>query len=700
MKKTIIVLLSLGLMTACAKQEPLVAYPQTVAGDHVDEYFGTSVADPFRWIEEIESQPVKDWVAEQNALSLPALKELPHWEPLNQRLTELWNYERYTPPYKRAGKIFYGYNNGEWDHSIFYGATDLGDEGEILLDPHKLSEDGTISARRIGVSPKGRYLSYGTSDGGTDWTDYHVRDLSTGEDLDDLLKGIKFSSVAWTPDESGFYYSRYPQREDGTYDDRKQAQVFFHKLGDPQASDRLIYKVTDHPTREPYATLTDDGRYLILNLNGGKENGVYYRDLQGSEEVVRLLDQWDGRYDFLGAKEEEFLFRTTVDAPYGRVIAVNLNKPEKTNWRDVIPESDRNLTSVSYIGGKLVMHYLSDATSQIELADLDGSNRRKIQMPGLGSVYGLWGDVKDPETFFVFHNFTTPDDVYHLNVETAEVTLFKSANYAADFSELEVSQHFYQSKDGTKIPMFLVHKKGLERNGKNPTQLYGYGGFNASITPFFHTGFAGWLDMGGVLAVPNLRGGGEYGAEWHQAGIKLQKQNTFDDFIAAAEWLIEQKITSPQHLAITGFSNGGLLVGAVMTQRPELFAAAVPGVGVLDMLRYHTTSANARNWSHDYGLSENEEEFEALYAYSPVHNTKAGTCYPATLIFTGERDDRVLPWHSYKFTAVMQRDQGCDHPIRLTVETRAGHGAGKPIWMQVEEFANQLAFLAQHTGIK
>lgn len=699
MNKTIAALAAGALTWAAAASAD---YPKTPAVEQRDKYFGTEVADPYRWLEEETSGEVKAWVGAQNSLALPQLKELPGWDRLNSWLTELWQYERYTVPFKKAGRYFYEYNDGSWDQNVFYHTDSLKKDGGVALDPRKLSEDGTVSAGRYRISPSGRYLAYGTSDGGTDWHDYHVRDLENGRDLGDVLKGIKFSAVSWAADESGFYYSRYPQNRDGDYDDSKQVAVYFHKLGEPQNKDRLVYQVTDHPTRNPGASLSHDGNYLIITLFDGYEtNGVYYRDLRDKKgQVVKLLDDWDALYTFLGNEGKTFYFQTTNAAPKGRVIAVDLDKPERKHWRELVPERENVLRSANLVGGRFTLHYLQDAKSQVLVANTRGETQYELKLPGVGSVSGLYGEPDEVETFYSFSNYITPPSVYHLNVETGESTLFKAPDYPADFSAYTVSQHFYKSKDGTRVPLFLVHRKDLKRDGNNPTLLYGYGGFNVSLSPWFNTSFAAWLDMGGTLAVANLRGGSEYGKEWHRAGTKLQKQNVFDDFISAAEWLIAEKITSPQKLAISGRSNGGLLVGASMVQRPELFAAALPGVGVLDMLRYHTASANARQWSSDYGLSENKDEFEALYAYSPVHNTKKGVCYPPTLITTAERDDRVVPWHSYKFAAALQRDQGCEKPIWLAVETRAGHGAGKPVWMQVEDYANQWGFVAYHLGMK
>ncbi|GAA5525831.1 prolyl endopeptidase [Microbulbifer aestuariivivens] len=700
MRKPLIALAvgALGCVLAQAAEE----YPHTRTVEQTDDYFGTPVSDPFRWLEDLDSEAVDQWVGAQNQFALPRLKKLPGWQKINDRLTELWQYERYGVPYRKAGKVFYEYNDGSWDQSVFYRSDDLrSGEPATILDPRQLSDDGTIAARRYAVSPKGRYLAYGTSDGGTDWTDYHVRDLSTGSDLKDVLKGIKFSGVSWAKDESGFYYSRYPFNADGSADDSRQVAVYFHRLGQPQSADELVYAIEDHPTRNPEAQLSDDGNYLLFSIfDGYDSNGIYYRDLRDkSGKVVRLLDDWDGLYHYLGNSGTTFFFETNAGAANGRVVAIDLDKPHKQNWRQLVAEQKNALQSASLVGQRLVLHYLEDAKSKVLVTDLNGQQQYELQLPGMGTVEGFVGEPDDPETYYAFSNFLTPPAIYKLNVQTGKNEKVKTPHYPADFSDLTVSQHFFTSKDGTRVPMFLVHRKDMRRDGQNPTLLYGYGGFNAAQLPQFYTRFAGWLDMGGTLAMVNLRGGSEYGADWHKAGTKTEKQNVFDDFIAAAEWLIDEKVTAPQKLAIMGRSNGGLLVGATLVQRPDLFAAALPIVGVLDMLRYHTASANARQWSSDYGLSENQKEFAALHAYSPVHNTDKGRCYPATLITTADRDDRVVPWHSYKFAAALQRDQGCDRPIYLAVETRAGHGAGKPVWMQVEDFTNQYAFLAQQLGM-
>ena len=510
------------------------------------------------------------------------------------------------------------------------------------------------------------------------------------------LRRSKFWGVSWARDNSGVYYSLYPARADGKGDDAGRPDVYFHKLGEPQQSDRLIYKVTDHPTRVPQGLVTEDGRYLILNIiEGDLANGVDVLPLvEPGAKAKRLFGEWDALYDFLGSKGDELYFLTTNNAPNGRVIAVDPNHPAKTAWRVIVPEADMALAGANYVGGRIVASYVHDAHSVAKLFETDGKLAGEVPMPALGTVEGFGGEGKTQETFYSYEDYVTPGDVYRYDPRTNATTLWRSAHLDAAGTGYVTEQVFYQSKDGTRVPMFITHRREIKKDGNQPVLLYGYGGFNASATPTFRAQMFAWLEMGGVFAEANLRGGGEYGEAWHVAGIRSKKQNVFDDFIAAAEFLIRENYTNPKRLAIHGRSNGGLLVGAVLEQRPDLFAAALPTVGVMDMLRYHTASANARQWSSDYGLSENEEDFKAQYAYSPLHNAKPGVCYPSTLITTADHDDRVAPWNSFKYAAALQKAQGCANPILIRVETRAGHGSGKPVWMQIEDFADQWAFVA------
>jgi len=704
--------LALSLVAGCAEnagapadpsltESQTLQYPKTAREAHTDNYHGVDVADPYRWFEDEDAPGTKKWVREQNAIAQPYLEAIPEREAIEERLTELWDYERFGVPGKERGKYFYSRNDGLQDQSVLYVTDALESGGRVLIDPNTFSEDATIALMDYDVSPDATKIAYAVSDGGTDWRIWRVRDVETGEDYEDELRDIKFYRASWSHDSKGFYYSRYPKGPDGKGDDQKTVSIYYHKLGEPQADDALVYSIDDHPTRNPAGTVTDDGSYLVIDVfDGYDSNGVYYLDLRKPDaEVVRLLDDWDARYIFIGNRGSVFYFQTSLDAPLGRIIGVDTAEPGLSGLTEIVPEAEQALDVASLVGGRLVAQYLKDARTQVKVFGLDGQFEREVALPGIGTAGGFDGRADDPETFYVYTDFTTPAETYRYDLASGESTLFRRPQVGIDPSQFETRQVFYASKDGTKIPMFITHRKGLELSGENPTLLYGYGGFNVSLTPLYSTAQVVWLEMGGVLAIPSLRGGGEYGEEWHEAGTKQAKQNVFDDFIAAAQWLIDKDYTSPARLAIQGRSNGGLLVGAVMTQRPELFGAALPAVGVLDMLRYHTASANARQWSSDYGLSEDEEEFKALYAYSPYHNVKEGICYPPTLVTTADHDDRVVPWHSYKFGAALQATQGCDNPIIVRVETRAGHGAGKPTWMQIEDVADHWAFLVKQLGV-
>jgi prolyl oligopeptidase len=677
-----------------------LTYPPSQRGSQVDNYHGTRVADPYRWLEGIQTASVKRWVESQNALSQPILEGNPAREKIKQRLTALWNYERYDVPVKRGGRYFYLRNDGLQNQSVLYVADALDAKPRVLLDPNKFSDDATVALGEFVPSPNGRLIAYGLSDGGTDWRSWHVRDVETGKDLPDVLHFIKFRDVVWTADSRALYYSRYPLRADGTGDDSKQMSIYRHRLGSTQETDQHIYSVTDHPTRYPFPAISDDGRYLIIAVyDGSQSTGIYYQKLDASAlptgDVVRVFDTFDADYQFIGEVNDVLYVRTTADAPNSRVIAIGAGATGIANARDIVAESNAALVDATIVGGKIIVQYVKDAYSSVHVTDMKGAPQYDVALPGYGQAGGFAGDVKDSETFFDYEDFLTPGTIAQMDMATGKIKVFRTAKIPADVSAYVTEQVFYRSKDGTRVPMFITRKRGMAKNGETPTLLYGYGGFNIPQQPAFSVPVLVWLEMGGAYAVANLRGGSEYGEAWHSAGTRLHKQNVFDDFIAAAEWLIAEKYTSTPKLAIRGRSNGGLLIGAALTQRPDLFGATLPAVGVMDMLRYHTASANARQWSTDYGLSENEADFKAQYAYSPVHNLKKGTCYPPTLVTTADRDDRVVPWHSYKFAAALQYAQGCSNPVLLRVETRAGHGAGKPVWMQIEDFADQWGFLVQ-----
>jgi prolyl oligopeptidase len=669
-------------------------YPETKTVTQQDNYHGTVVSDPYRWLEEEKSEEVSAWVESQNTLARPYLAELPSRERYKERLTALWDYEKYSTPYMVNGKLFYSYNDGLQNQYVLYMADGVNGEPEVLIDPNTLSEDGTVSMASTELSPKASFLAYMLSDGGTDWKTIHVRDTSKKSDLTDTIKGIKFSNIAWLPDESGFFYSRYPQNEAGKYDDSQTVSIYFHAIGTAQSEDKKVFAFDNKPTWNPYPSVVQDGKTLLISVfEGYQANGVYAKSLvNDNSELVPVFDKWDGRYDLIGEHDDELFFTSTANAPTGKVIKVDFDGGVKAT-ETVIESTSDTLSSVSLLGEKLFAQYLKDVKGQVSVFDLNGKKIDEIAFNDIGSVSGFYGSKNADTTFYKLTGFTNPGQVFAYDVKSGESSLFKSIDTGVNYDDYETKQIFYTSKDGTKVPMFIVHKKGLKLDGNNKTLLYGYGGFNISLLPRYSVSRMVWVEQGNVLAIANLRGGGEYGQQWHKAGTKLDKQNVFDDFIAAGEYLVESGYTTPEKMGIQGGSNGGLLVGATLTQRPDLFSAALPAVGVLDMLRYHTPSANARAWSSDYGLSENKDEFEALYAYSPLHNTKPGTCYPATLVTTGDHDDRVVPWHSYKFAAQIQADQSCDNPILLRVETRAGHGAGTPTWMQIEGYADQWAFL-------
>ncbi|HAK53939.1 MAG TPA: S9 family peptidase [Acidobacteria bacterium] len=682
----------------------VLAYPESARSDHVDEYHGVEVADPYRWLEALDADETATWVEAQNELSRPYLAANASREGIVDRITELWNYERLDPPVKQGGRYFFERNDGLQNHDILYTATSLdadADDARVLIDPNTFRDDGTVSLGGTSIGPDGRYIAYGMSDGGSDWRTWKVRDVETGEDLDDELRFIKFNSPSWAPDGESFYYSRYPEGADGQGDGSATVAIYRHEIGAAQDDDILVYRVPGDTRQNPYATVTDDGRFLVVRISEGSlANAIAYRPFDQPDAALEpLLDEWDATYTLVGSRGDTLYFRTTNGAPRGRLIGVDVGQPDPASWTEVVAESDDTLQSVGHIGGHFVARYLHDAHARVAVHDEGGALVREVELPGIGSAGGFGGEPDDSETFYSFTGFTTPPTIYRYDVATGESSLFREPDVAIDLGAFETTQVFYASTDGTQIPMFVTAQKGIELDGSRPTLLYGYGGFNISLTPGFNVARLVWLEMGGVLAIPNLRGGGEYGEAWHLAGTKLQKQNVFDDFIAAAEWLIAEGYTSTPRLAIQGGSNGGLLVGAVMTQRPDLFGAALPAVGVMDMLRYHTPSANARNWSTDYGLSENADEFEAQLAYSPYHNLTEGVCYPPTLVTTADHDDRVVPWHSFKFGAALQHAQGCANPVLVRVETRAGHGAGTPTWMRIEALADQWTFLASALGL-
>jgi prolyl oligopeptidase len=674
-------------------------YPAAPRHEVIDDYHGVKVADPYRWLEDENSAETQAWIAAENEITFAELDSIPVRDRLVERLTDLFNFERFGIPSEEGGRYFYSRNDGLQNQSVLYVAESLDATARVLIDPNTLTADGTQSLADYAVSPDGRYIAYGVSDGGSDWNTWFVMDVGTGEKLADTIADIKYTGVAWDRDSSGFYYSRYPAGADGKPDDQASLMVYHHALGATQADDTVVHKAED-PTHNAYGAPSEDGRFLVITHEKGYlANAVYAKRLgDPAAELVTLFDAWDAQYRFLGNVGETLFFATTKDAPNQRVVAVGAANPDRI--REVIPQSAEPIQGVSMIGRHLVVQYLADAKSLVKVFDLTGAFVREVDLPGIGSAGGFGGHADRAETFYAFNGFTQPGAVYRYDVATGESTLFRQPEVKFDLDAFETEQVFYESKDGTRVPMFLVYKKGMERNGDNPTLLYGYGGFNVPITPRFSVARLVWVEMGGIYAVANLRGGGEYGEDWHLAGTKAQKQNVFDDFIGAAEWLIDQGYTSTPRLAIEGGSNGGLLVGACMTQRPDLFGACVPHVGVMDMLRYHLQSANARQWSDDFGISEDAEGFGYLWEYSPYHNLRDGVCYPPTLVTTAEGDDRVSPWHSYKFAAMLQHAHVGPNPVLIRIESRAGHGAGKPLSKSIKETADVYAFLAKHLGME
>ena len=668
----------------------------------VDVYHGQAVPDPYRWLEDLDSERTRAWVEAQNQLTFDYLQRIPARQRLLERLTQLWNYEKYSQPFKEGGRYFYFKNDGLQNQSVLYTQESLEAEARVLLDPNTLSEDGTVALSGIAISRDGRYLAYGLSRSGSDWQEWKVRDIETGEDLPDHLRWIKFSGASWTPDGQGFFYSRYDEPPPGReYESANYFQkLYYHRLGTPQSEDLLVYHRPDQKEWGFAGGVTEDGNYLIISVWRGTDpkNLLFYKDLRDPNlPVVELIREFEAEYSFVGNDGSRFWLLTDLNAPRRRLVAIDLDNPGQV--QEVIPEAEETLQGVSLINNQFVAFYLKDAYTQIKTFALDGTYLGEIPLPGLGSASGFGGKRYDTETFYTFTSFTTPPTIYRYDFTTGRSTLFRQPQVDFDPQAYEVQQVFYPSKDGTRIPMFLVHRRGLARTGDHPTLLYGYGGFGISLTPSFSVGLVAWLEMGGVYAQPNLRGGGEYGEAWHQAGTKLNKQKVFDDFIAAAEWLIAHGYTNPSKLAISGGSNGGLLVGACLTQRPDLFAAALPAVGVFDMLRFHKFTIGWA-WISEYGSPEDPEEFKALYAYSPLHNLKPGTVYPATLITTADHDDRVVPAHSFKFAAALQAAQGGSQPILIRIDTKAGHGAGKPTTKLIEETADRWAFLVEVLGIQ
>lgn len=688
---------------AIAMAETPLTYPSSLQVDHVDDYHGTAVADPYRWLEDPDSPDSRAWIEAQNQLTFEYLQQIPSRETWRDRITQLWDYEKFGTPFKVGDRYFYFKNDGLQNQSILYTLPSLDAEPQLLLDPNGLSEDGTVALSSFAISEDARFVAYGLSRSGSDWQEWQVRSIETGEDLSDHLKWVKFSGAAWSHDHQGFFYSRYDEPSaDSQFEAVNYYQkLYYHRLGTSQADDVLIYDRPDQKEWGFSGSVTDDGRLLIISVWRGTEpkNLLFYKDLTvANSPVVELIRDFEAEFNVVEAEGDRLWVQTDLDAPRGRLIAIDLTQPDRDHWQEVIPQAAETLQSMTVLNHQFVATYLKDARSQVQRFALDGTPLGELALPGIGSVGGFGSKRQDTETFYSFTGYTTPTSIYRYDAVTGESQLFRQPTVDFNPEDFTTTQVFYTSADGTQIPMFITHKAGLVLDGKNPTLLYGYGGFGVSLTPSFSPSYLVWMEMGGVYAVPNLRGGGEYGEDWHQAGTKQRKQTVFDDFIAAAEWLIDQGYTRADKLAIAGGSNGGLLVGACMTQRPELFGAALPAVGVMDMLRFHLFTIGWA-WCSEYGSSEHADDFPILYAYSPLHNLKPGTAYPATLITTADHDDRVVPAHSFKFAAALQAAQGGEAPVLIRIETKAGHGAGKPTAKVIEEIADRYAFLVRTLGI-
>lgn len=691
---------------ALAADSARLDYPKTRKVDQVDAYFGVKVPDPYRWLEQDirGSKEVADWVAAENKVTFAYLEAIPQREQIRKRLTELWNFPQYSSPFKEGGRYYYLKNDGLQNQSVVYVLDKLDAKPRVLLDPNTWSKDGTIALGGMGFSDDGKYVAYCRAEAGSDWSNWYVLDIDSGKLLPDEVKWTKFTTASWTKDGKGFFYSRYEEPKKGAEFQSLNFnnKVYYHRVGTPQSEDVLAYFRPEHPDWRYDASMTEDGRYLVLTIGLGTDDKyrIAVKDLAEPLGMpVDLIDNFEHEFTFVANDGPVLYFKTDVDAPRRRLIAIDLRKPKRDQWQEIIPQVQETLTQVNCVGSQFIASYLKDVKPQVKLFTMEGRLVREVEFPGIGMASGFGGKRTDTETFYMFSSFATPPTIYHYDLLTGANKLFRRSEVKFNPDDYEVKQVFYQSKDGTRVPMFIASKKGIKLDGSNPTLLYGYGGFNISLPATFSISRLMWMEMGGVYAQANLRGGGEYGEPWHKAGIKVHKQNVFDDFIAAAEWLIANKVTRTEKLAIQGGSNGGLLVGAVMTQRPELFGACLPAVGVMDMLRFQKFT-EGRLWIDDYGSSDNEEEFKAILKYSPYQNLKPDTCYPPTLVTTADTDDRVVPGHSFKFAARLQECQSCSNPVLIRIETRAGHGAGKPTSMKIDEVTDLWAFLVKNLKMK
>ena len=696
------ILIAFTIMIGCEQQQKKIAtapYPVTKKVDTVDNYFGTDVPDPYRWLEDDNSEETAEWVTAQNEVTTAYLNQIPFRSKIKERLEQIWDYPKYSTPFKEGENYYYYKNDGMQNQDVVYMLKDLKGEPEVFLDPNTFSEDGTVALSGLEFNKDGTLVAYSISKSGSDWSEIFVMDVATRKVLEDHIEWVKFSGASWK--DNGFYYSRYDEPEDG--DELKAVneyhKVYYHKVGTPQKEDVLIYKNDDEPLRNYYAGTTEDESILMLGAWEGSNGNSLYAKKVDDEDFTVIVDDFENKYNLIDNFGDQLLIMTNENAPKWHLVLVDINQPAKENWEVIIPEKEEVLQSVSLIGGKIVAEYMKDAASVAYLYDYEGNLLEDFSLPGIGSMSGIYGKKEDTEAFYSFTSFTFPSTIYKYDAINNTSEVYRKSEIDFDADAYETKQVFYSSKDGTKIPMFLIHKKGLKMDGKNPVYLYGYGGFNVSLTPRFRITSIPLLENGFVFAIANLRGGGEYGEEWHEGGMQMNKQNVFDDFIAAAEYLVAENYTSPEKIAIAGGSNGGLLVGACMIQRPDLFKVALPAVGVMDMLRYHKFTIGWA-WAGDYGTSEDSEEmFKYLLAYSPLHALEQGVAYPATLVTTADHDDRVVPAHSFKFAATLQERHEGENPVLIRVDVKAGHGGGKPTAKVIEEYADEWSFMMYNLGV-
>lgn len=703
-RRTLIVLVLVSFLSSAIPAQTGYSYPKAKKVDQVDDYHGTKVSDPYRWMEDTGSADTQKWIEDQVKFTQAYLDKIPERAKIRERLTEIWNYERISAPSKVAdGFYIYSRNDGLQNQSVLYRAKSKDDPGSVFFDPNKLSTDGTAALSGSSFTDDGKLWAYGVAKSGSDRTEWRIMNTETGEYLADTLRPNRQGGVSWLKDNSGFYYSRFPDAQEGAElrAANKFQKIYFHKLGTPQSDDTLVYERLEDGELFMGGGVTEDGKWLVISVAKGTQrmNEIHFKDLSRPDSpIVPLVNDRNNSWSFVGNDGPVFYFRTDKDAERGKLVSVNVLARARI-WKDIVPQAAETLNGVQMINNQFVTNYLKDAYTNIKIYDKAGKHVRDVQLPGIGSAGGFGGKQDATETFYTYSSYNAPPTIYHYDMRTGKSTLFRQAKVKFDPDGYEVKQVFFTSKDGTRVPMFLTHKKGLKLDGSNPTILYGYGGFNISQTPGFSVSRAVWMEMGGIYAVANIRGGAEYGKEWWANGARLKKQNVFDDFIAAAEFLIANKYTSTPKLAIQGGSNGGLLVGAVLNQRPDLFGAALPAVGVMDIVRFTEFTVGAA-WKSDYGDPKDPKEFAALYAYSPLHNIKRGTKYPATMVTTADTDDRVFPAHSFKYAAALQDAQAGDKPILIRIETKAGHGAGKPTSKQIEEQADIYGFLVKSLGIK